>query len=137
MSDSTAGTPDPGTPATPRLDEAVLEAKQLLDLFDRQWWTATEQKRVARILKALLTAEERERLDNDVAQEMARQRAKFGDHAPHQRWVVIMAEELGEIARAVLHEEVENKPVEMTSREELVQLTGICLRALDDWESQS
>ena len=46
-----------------------------------------------------------------------------------------MVEELGEVARANLHEQVECKPVEMSSRQELVQLAGICLRALADWDS--
>lgn len=45
-----------------------------------------------------------------------------------------MTEELGEIAREYLHEDVEDRPVELSSRQELVQLTAICLRALDDWD---
>jgi hypothetical protein len=50
-----------------------------------------------------------------------------------ERWLVIMLEELGEAGRAYLHEAVEHKPVEMSSAEELVQLTAILIRALEVW----
>ena len=68
----------------------------------------------------------------DVCAEMVRQHRQVGAHGSHERWITVMTEELGEIARAYLHEDVEDRPVEMTSRQELLQLTAICLRALDD-----
>lgn len=70
----------------------------------------------------------------DVRTEMVQQHRRFGASASRERWITVMTEELGEIARAYLHQDVEARPVEMSSREELVQLTAICLRALDDWD---
>lgn len=40
----------------------------------------------------------------DVHAEMVRQHRRFGPHASRERWITVMAEELGEIARAYLQE---------------------------------
>ncbi|MDR0360307.1 MAG: hypothetical protein LBJ87_12705 [bacterium] len=47
-----------------------------------------------------------------------------------------MTEEVGEIARAYLREDVEGRPVDMCLRQEPAQLTAMCRRVLDDWTDE-
>lgn len=73
----------------------------------------------------------------NVLTERSAQIEKWGPQAEvgHDRWFTIMLEELGEAARASLHERVEldqPRPIE-GSYDELVQLAAILLRALEVW----
>lgn len=70
-----------------------------------------------------------------IYDELLRQADLWGDQGDrsHEEWFTIMMEELGEACRAHLHEAVENKPTDMSSDEELVQLAAIIVRALLVW----
>lgn len=73
-----------------------------------------------------------------IMNERHRQIGKWGSQSTvsHHKWFTIMVEELGEAARASLHEndEKEDAPkLDMSSRQELVQLAAIIFRALEVW----
>jgi len=82
-------------------------------------------KRMEKMLEKTYQSETQEYL-NAIAVERTRQDTKWGEqnHDPH-KWVTILMEEVGEVARAVLDE----KPKDYTK--ELVQVAAVCVVALE------
>jgi len=80
------------------------------------------------------------RILTEILMERERQDQRWGSQPTidHARWLAIMTEELGEAAAAWLKETAEMDSPErpaptMSSRDELVQLTAVVLRALEAW----
>lgn len=59
---------------------------------------------------------------------------RFGRRQPGLLLLAAMTEELGETAKAFLHEQIEMKPVAMSSYHEAAQLAGIVIRFMREWK---
>lgn len=63
---------------------------------------------------------------NEVAVERLRQLDKWGDQDHgDDRWLVILAEEFGEVARAIFEQDAPNM------KEELIQVMAVCMAWLE------
>jgi NTP pyrophosphatase (non-canonical NTP hydrolase) len=67
----------------------------------------------------------------DILAERERQDCKWGVcHHPTQVWLTILAEEVGEVAKAILLEDTKNY------REELIQVAAVALAAIESLDAQ-
>jgi NTP pyrophosphatase (non-canonical NTP hydrolase) len=78
-----------------------------------------------------MTPNPSEKIVADVLAERARQDLKWGVcHHPSQMWLTILAEEVGEVAKAILLKDTKNY------REELVQVAAVALAAIESLDAQ-
>lgn len=121
-------TPSEARPASDfkaKLHEPAYTEQAQANLSDALKWWSTQP----------WTWEGWTRIPPDVLREMGNQNATYGPGADRNDWIRFMMQELGEVAQAIDAETgLRKKPVKHSSREELVQLCGVCLRALADWD---
>lgn len=70
----------------------------------------------------------------EIDDEIREADARFGRRQPQSILIAALAEETGEVARALLHEKVENKPCKMSSYSEAKQLAAVAIRFMRDWK---